>query len=304
MSALESVEVSKKYPDGTVALHDVSIEVPSGSIFAMLGENGAGKTTFLSIASTILRQTGGIMKVLGHDALTEANKVKGMIALVPQEADPMGFMTPEEFVMLYLVSRGLDRMSAYQASSEALQDLGLSDQKKKIIDTLSGGLRRRVLLAAALASDAQLIMLDEPTRGLDPIARRTFWSKLFLKKSQGRTIILNTHYPDEAEAIGDSVAILHKGRVAFRGSIESARKDIGFSHKITLERDMSSFEKVMAFFRSANFKGKIMADESFVTVLTSEQEAKELAQGAVDRGGSVRVMPSNLEDLFLMKVRS
>ena len=178
----------------------MTLTIPRATIFTLLGKNGAGKTTFLRMAATQLKPTSGKIKVLGFDAVSQTKEVRERIAAVPQEMRTFESLTPYDHVMMSLTSRGWHVTEARPQARKTLASLGLSPYSNVHADELSGGLRQRTLVAMALATEAELIFLDEPTIGLDPVARREVWKMIVNLKHAGKTILLTTHYLDEAES--------------------------------------------------------------------------------------------------------
>jgi len=208
--------LGKRYGD-TWALKDVTMEVEGGRVLALLGPNGAGKTTLVRILITELRPSEGRAWVAGFDVITQAEEVRRRIAAVPQEAKPINFATPYEFVLGYLLLRGVPLREARRLARWALEEMGLWEHRRKINAQLSGGLKRRVLIAAVLAANAEVVFLDEPTTGLDPVARRVVWGAIQRMSRSGVTILLTTHYVEEAESLSDVVAVLVSGRLVAMG---------------------------------------------------------------------------------------
>ncbi|MEM4576995.1 MAG: ABC transporter ATP-binding protein [Candidatus Nezhaarchaeales archaeon] len=224
MKAIISRDVWKTYKNGVTALKGVSFSVDKGKVVAILGRNGAGKTTWIKIASTQLLPTQGTVEILGYDVVSNPWNVRELIATVPQEGSPLDVLTPFEFVYSYLLIRGYERAEAKERSYEVLELLELKPYEKVTIGELSGGLKRRVMVATVLASGAEVMFLDEPTTGLDPLARRSVWKALREAKRLGGTMLLTTHYMDEVESLADNIVIIHDGKLMFTGSIEDARK--------------------------------------------------------------------------------
>ena len=203
--------VAKTYKSGTVALHPTDLEIRAGEIFALLGPNGAGKTTLISIICGIVTPSAGTITVDGHDALIDYKAARRAIGLVPQETSVDMFETVLATVRF---SRRLFGHSAHDAHVEqVLKDLSLWDKRNAKIMELSGGMKRRVLIAKALAHEPRILFLDEPTAGVDVALRRDMWALVHQLREKGTTIILTTHYIEEAEEMADRVGVISKGRL-------------------------------------------------------------------------------------------
>ena len=212
--ALSASRLTKVYrKSAKPALDSLDLQIDSGQIFTMLGRNGAGKTTFLRIASAQHMPTSGSVRVLGLDVVRDAKKLREKIAITPQEAETIYPLTPRDHVLLNLRMRGMEKEEAKKRAQEALDELELGEVADTNSDWLSGGLKQRVIVAMAMRTEAELIFLDEPTIGLDPVNRRKVWEQLTRLKKDGKTIILPTHYMDEAEALSDNLVIVNRGRV-------------------------------------------------------------------------------------------
>jgi ABC-2 type transport system ATP-binding protein len=194
-------------------LRGVTFEVGRGVVLGVLGPNGAGKTTLVRILTTELMPSEGRALVAGFDVVKEPEKVRKVIAAVPQESRPIDFLTPYEFVLSYLLLRGLSLREARRRAREVLQVFGLWEVRDRDVDALSGGMKRRVLVAAVFAADAEVVFLDEPTTGLDVYSRRLVWNAVSELKKRGATVVLTTHYVEEAAALSDAVLVLNRGRV-------------------------------------------------------------------------------------------
>ena len=294
-AVLASEELRKTYKPDTVALDGVSLAVKKGTVFGLLGANGAGKTTFVRIVATQLIPSSGSVMVLGFDAVKEPQMVRRRIAVVPQEGRPLLLQTPFEHVVTYLMSRGLSYGQAKRRAGETLAELNLAQYRNTLCANLSGGLRQRVLIAMAMSSDAELLVLDEPTIGLDPIARIDVWNLVRRYVSDGRTILLTTHYMDEAEQLSDSIAIINKGRLVSLGTPSGIKKSLKATHTVivrTAAEDVSEFE---AF-------GKVLRAGAGIRVLTGQEGAAALAALCTGRGYDVTVRQSSLEDVYISEV--
>lgn len=212
MSPILSVSaVTKTYKSGQVALHEIDLAVAKGEIFALLGPNGAGKTTLISIICGLVSMTSGWIFVDGHDIITDYRAARAMIGLVPQEIALDIFATVEDTVRF---SRGLfGRRAAPDHIEQLLRDLSLWDKRNTRVIELSGGMKRRVMIAKALSHEPDILFLDEPTAGVDVSLRRDMWELVRRLRDRGVTIILTTHYIEEAEAMADRVGVIDRGRL-------------------------------------------------------------------------------------------
>jgi ABC-2 type transport system ATP-binding protein len=217
--------VSKTYGSGTHALHPVDLEIARGEIFALLGPNGAGKTTLISIICGIVTPSSGTITVDGHDTLRDYKAARRMIGLVPQELSVDMF---ETVLATVTFSRRLFGRSGHSAYIEqVLRDLSLWDKRDARIMELSGGMKRRVLIAKALAHEPEVLFLDEPTAGVDVALRRDMWKLVHRLRERGVTIILTTHYIEEAEEMADRIGVINKGRLLLVEEKAALMKKLG-----------------------------------------------------------------------------
>ena len=235
MDVITATGLGKTYPGGTEALRDISFAIQKGEIFCLLGRNGAGKTTLLRILATQLRPTTGHATVLGHDVLAEPNAIRPRIAVVPQEARPQMLLSPYDHILYFCLIRGQSRTQARERTKKVMEDLGLWEHRDKLASDLSGGLRQRLIIAMAMVGDPEVLFLDEPTIGLDPLGRRSVWHMLRELTRKGATILLTTHYLDEAEILADHLLIVDKGRTAFLGTVAEAKGDTGIGMRVIVE---------------------------------------------------------------------
>ena len=225
MQILSVSGVSKTYGSGHKALDSVDLEIRRGEIFALLGPNGAGKTTLINIVCGIVVPSSGTILVDGHDALREPREARSRIGLVPQELSVDMFETVMATVRF---SRGLFGKAPDNAYCErVLKDLSLWDKRNEKIKDLSGGMKRRVLIAKALAHEPELLFLDEPTAGVDVSLRRDMWKLVLGLRERGTTIILTTHYIEEAEEMADRVGVIDKGRLLLVEEKTALMKKLG-----------------------------------------------------------------------------
>ncbi|MEK1867958.1 MAG: ABC transporter ATP-binding protein, partial [Ensifer adhaerens] len=212
MAPIVSVSnLSKTYASGFKALKGVSLDIEEGEILALLGPNGAGKTTLISIICGIVNPSGGTVMVGGHDVVRDFRETRAMIGLVPQELTTDAFETVWNTVTF---SRGLHGKKPNPAHIEkVLKDLSLWDKKDNMLRELSGGMKRRVLIAKALSHEPRVLFLDEPTAGVDVNLRKSMWEVVERLRASGVTIILTTHYIEEAEEIADRIGVINGGKI-------------------------------------------------------------------------------------------
>jgi ABC-2 type transport system ATP-binding protein len=223
----------KEYKDGTRAIRGIDLEVRSGEVVAVLGPNGAGKTTFLRQLTTELRPSGGTIRVFGIDVVSEPQRAKRLMGITPQEAGMFESLTVYEHLQLFARLKGLSGRAASSATVEVLDLLGLAEHARRSVGSLSGGLRRRILIGLALLGRPPLLILDEPTTGLDPASRRTVWSVLRQIVQRGTTVVLSTHYMEEAERLSDRIAIIDSGRVIAFGTVRELLARLQESYRLS-----------------------------------------------------------------------
>jgi ABC-2 type transport system ATP-binding protein len=219
-SALSIKNVTKTYGNGVQALKGVSLEIPKGDFFALLGPNGAGKTTIIGITTGLVNKTGGTVEVFGHDIDRETELAKTNIGLVGQEINFNPFEKPLDIVVNQAGYYGIPRKLALPRAEKLLTDLGLKDKMLQNGLTLSGGMKRRLMIARALVHQPRFLILDEPTAGVDVELRRSMWDYLRTLTSEGLTILLTTHYLEEAEQLAKHVAIINKGQIVANGTMD------------------------------------------------------------------------------------
>ncbi len=229
--------------------------------------------------------------MLGHDIRTEERAIRTRIACVPQESRPLYFLNVEEVIYLYLKLRGLDPKESRRRTRDVLEELSLTNYRRILVSRLSGGIRRRTMCAMVLASDADVLFLDEPTTGLDPIARREVWQAIRRASRENRTIVLTTHYLDEAEALSSRLALIESGRLKLEGSPADLRARVRYPYRVTIQ---GSFPR-----EELDSYGKVSEIEGGMLLFTREQEAHEVARRALERGLRISMGPVSLEDIFL-----
>ena len=273
------------------ALDAVDLTVETGRLFGLLGRNGAGKTTFIKIASTLLAPTEGSVHLFGHDVVREPWKVRPDIAIVPQEGRPYYHLTPREHIYEYLRVRGGARESAKDRTEEVLTAMGLQSYATEPSFRLSGGLQQRTLVAMILATRAPFLFLDEPTLGMDPFARRQVWTVIRDATRHGSTVVLTTHYLDEAEQLAEELAVVEGGHVLYRGAPDALKATVRREVRLQFSGGFSK-EELAPY-------GQVLVDRQRLTLLTGRASVRELTDLALTRGSDVTVGPVTLEEAFL-----
>lgn len=211
--ALTLRQLRKTYANGPEALRGIDLEVAEGEFFALLGPNGAGKSTTIGIICSLVRKSGGSVQVFGHDLDRELSAAKACIGLVPQEFNFNQFEPVVEILVNQAGYYGIPRELAHQRAATYLKQLGLWEKRRVMARELSGGMKRRLMIARALVHEPKLLILDEPTAGVDIEIRRSTWDFLRATNARGTTIILTTHYLEEAESLCRHIAIIDQGRI-------------------------------------------------------------------------------------------
>jgi ABC-2 type transport system ATP-binding protein len=276
--------LTKTYASGFQALKNVDLDIQRGEIFALLGPNGAGKTTLIGIVCGIVNPTSGTVTVAGHDHIRDYRAARSLIGLVPQE------LTTDAFESVWATvsfSRGLFNKPANPGHIEkVLRDLSLWDKKDSKIMTLSGGMKRRVLIAKALSHEPQILFLDEPTAGVDVELRKDMWDVVRSLRAAGTTIILTTHYIEEAELMADRVGVINKGELILVEDKSELMRQLGKKQlRIELQQKLDGLPPQLAPYRLA------LAEDGRKLIYSYE------AQG--ERRGITRL----LEELFRLNIR-
>lgn len=289
MGKLECNELTKVYKDHQKALDKVTLSVETKGIFALIGRNGAGKTTLIRILATELEPTSGTANINGIDIISHADKLREKIAIVPQEARAIRWMTPKQTVMSYLLWRGYPYKQANQLAVESLKKLNLESYANTLNSNLSGGTKRKVLIATVTASEAEIIFLDEPTTGLDPISRRELWD-ILRELGKNRFIFLTTHYLEEAERLADQIGILKEGKIVSIGSLSDLRQSSRFQYSIQLP------PKVQV---PTVTDGEVtISNSGYTQIMTNEAEAFRLARIFAEQEVKFSITPITLDDIF------
>jgi ABC-2 type transport system ATP-binding protein len=304
MNIISVAHLSKTYASGFRALKDVSLDIRQGEIFALLGPNGAGKTTLIGTICGIVNPGEGTIRVDGHDIATDYRAARAMIGLVPQELTTDAFETPWGAVSF---SRGLFGKPANPAHIEkVLRQLSLWDKKDNRIMTLSGGMKRRLLIAKALSHEPRILFLDEPTAGVDVELRRDMWQLVRSLQADGVTIILTTHYIDEAEEMADRIGVISKGEIILVDEKAELMRKLGRKQMtLQLQEPLAQVPPRLAAYhlQLAGQGGELIytydekADRGGIAALL-----KDLDEAGI-RFRDLHTTQSSLEDIFVTLVR-
>jgi len=303
--ALEIKDLKKEYEDVT-ALDGVSLTVPEGSFFGLLGPNGAGKTTFINTLVGLVRKSGGTARVFGHDVEDDYQEARNAIGLAPQEFNVDRFFPIREVLEHKAGYHGIPAHDARERADEILKKVGIYDKRDTRFDWLSGGMKRRFLLARALITDPDLLILDEPSAGVDVQLRRDLWDLVRDLNDQGTTILLTTHYIEEAERLCDEVAILDSGRVRAVATPEELKGRGADRIVVELRDPPSTMPDLLADddrVESVDIEGHKLE----VTAREGGLVAPELVR-ALDRAGleivDLEIARTSLEEIFVEMTRT
>ncbi len=277
---VEVRQLNKRYQNGPQANQDISLTVEWGEALGVMGPNGAGKTTLVRQITTELLPTSGQVRVLGIDAVTQPNEVKARIGVVPQEARLFEGLSVHQHLRIFGKLRGLSRRNARQRADELMDHLDLERYRDTATSRLSGGLRRRLLVGIALLAEPDVLILDEPTVGLDVESRQRLWDVIRSYRQRDAAVLLTTHYMEEAETLCDRIGIIQEGRLIAIDTVANLRASIGHEYKLVYE-----------------------TDEGRQTVYGNDQAALA-AQVRADGVDEYAVMRTTLEDVYLALTRA
>ena len=296
MIALEIEGLTKEYKNGFKALHGINLSVQKGDFYALLGHNGAGKSTTIGIVSSLINKTVGRVKVFGYDLDEQPSLLKQQIGLVPQEFNFNQFEKVQDILVNQAGYYGIPRREALQRAEIWLKKLDLWDKKDQQAMRLSGGMKRRLMIARALMHNPQLLILDEPTAGVDIELRRTMWTFLRELNLQGTTIILTTHYLEEAEMLCRNIGIIQQGRLV----VNMAMKDL--LAKLESEIFILDLELKSPLPQIENYKVTLLDGNTVEVEVKREQGLNQLFTQLSEQGIkvlSMRNKANRLEELFV-----
>ena len=300
--ALRIRGLSKTYGNGVEALQGIDLDVPEGEFFGLLGPNGAGKSTTIGVVTSLVNRSGGTIEVFGVDTERDLEGAKRLIGVVPQELNINQFEQPLQIVAQQAGYYGVPWREARERASECLKWMGLWDKRSVMARSLSGGMKRRLMIARALVHGPRLLILDEPTAGVDIEIRRATWELLQEINAAGTTIILTTHYLEEAEALCRRIAIIDGGRIVQDTDTRSLLAQLAIETFVLDPR-----EPLQAAPEIDGYETRLREDGSFEVEVARSASINELFR-ALDRAGiqvrSMRNKANRLEELFLRLVET
>lgn len=304
LPALEVNDLTKVFPPNTVAVENVSFSIKQGDFFALLGPNGAGKSTTLGIISALTNKTKGEIKIMGYDIDRSPFAARKMLGVMPQEVNVGAFETPEQILMTQAGYFGIPRSKAYDSVVAMLKKTDLWEKKDTQVRHLSGGMKRRLMVARALVHGPKVLILDEPTAGVDVELRQTMWTFIKDLNKQGLTVILTTHYLEEAENMCNRIALIHKGRVHTDMNMKTLLKQVSHNHYV-LDLAYSVNQKQI---ETINIGQSTLVDQFTLEIetdkaITLNDIFSELTQKGIIVQ-SIRTKSTKLERLFINIARS
>lgn len=290
-------ELTKTYKE-TVAIGGISFEVAPGESFGLLGPNGAGKSTTMRMIGAVSTRTSGDLSILGLDPDRHGPEIRAQLGVVPQQDNLDNELKVRDNLLVYGRYFGLPRAEIATRADELLEFAQLADRAKAKIDELSGGMKRRLTIARALINSPRILLLDEPTTGLDPQARHILWDRLFRLKEQGTTLVLTTHYMDEAEQLSDRLIVVDKGRIMAEGSPASLIREHSSREVLEVRFGSDRNATVGAELAGIGDRIDILPDRILIYTANGEEALSEVARRGLHPITSL-VRRSSLEDVFL-----
>lgn len=301
MHALEIRNLTKTYATGTFALDGINLTVNEGEFFALLGPNGAGKSTTIGIISSLVNKSAGKVKIFGIDIDSDFAKARSHIGLVPQELNFAQFESVYDIVVNQAGYHGIPRRVAVNKAEFYLEQLGLWDRRNDRSRDLSGGMKRRLMIARALVHEPKLLILDEPTAGVDIELRRSMWDFLYKLNEAGTTIILTTHYLEEAEHLCRNIAIINRGKIIENTSMKDL---LGKIHAEVFVLDLK--QPLLAAPTGGDFQFHLSDETTLEVMVYSEQSMNDVFRFLSDNSiqvSSMRGKANRLEELFVNLVQ-
>lgn len=294
---IRAVNIVKKYDD-FVAVNGISFEVARGESFGLLGPNGAGKSTTMKMIAAVSTRTSGELTVLGLDPNTDGPAIRSQLGVVPQEDNLDQELRVRENLITYGRFFGMSHAEVGKRADELLEFAQLSDRAKAKVEPLSGGMKRRLTIARSLMNDPQMLLLDEPTTGLDPQARHILWDRLFRLKENGTTLVLTTHYMDEAEQLSDRIIVVDKGEIMAEGSPAHLIRTYSTREVLEVRYGSDKNASVAKKIADVGERQEILPDRILIYSADGERDLAEITSRGHHPTTSL-VRRSSLEDVFL-----
>ena len=289
--------LTKRFGD-LVAVDDVDFDIAPGRAFGFLGPNGAGKTSTMRMIASVSPVTSGELRVLGLDPATEGAELRARLGVVPQEDTLDTELTVYENLYIYGRYFGLSGTTLKERVDELLDFVQLSERRNSIVEPLSGGMKRRLTIARGLINQPELLILDEPTTGLDPQARHALWDRLYRLKQQGVTLIITTHYMDEAEQLCDRLVVMDKARIAAEGSPAELIAEFSTREVVELRFPVGAQEAAVPRLEGIGRRVEELPDRILIYTANGDQTTHEISERGIHPEAMV-VRRSTLEDVFL-----
>ncbi len=294
---ITAAHLRKTYKD-VVAVDDISFEVAQGESFGLLGPNGAGKSTTMRMIGAVSTRTSGSLDILGLDPNEHGPEIRSQLGVVPQQDNLDAELRVRDNLIVYGRYFGIPRAVIAKKADELLEFAQLTEKAKSKVDDLSGGMKRRLTIARGLVNDPRILLLDEPTTGLDPQARHILWDRLFRLKEQGTTLVLTTHYMDEAEQLCDRLIVVDKGRIMAEGSPASLIRDYSSREVLEVRFGSDNNASVAKKLKNAGDRVEVLPDRILVYSANGEAELEKITSAGLKPITSL-VRRSSLEDVFL-----
>jgi lipooligosaccharide transport system ATP-binding protein len=296
-AVITASSLTKKYKD-VAAVEGISFEVAPGESFGLLGPNGAGKSTTMRMVGAVSTRTSGELRILGLDPDEHGPEIRAQLGVVPQADNLDQELRVRDNLIVYGRYFGIPRRQVAKRADELLEFAQLSDRAKSRVDDLSGGMKRRLTIARALVNDPRILLLDEPTTGLDPQARHILWDRLFRLKEQGTTLVLTTHYMDEAEQLCDRLVVVDKGAIMAEGSPAALIKQYSTREVVEVRFGSERNAAVAQQIAGIGDRIEVLPDRILIYSDNGEVELSEIVRRGLNPITSL-VRRSSLEDVFL-----
>jgi lipooligosaccharide transport system ATP-binding protein len=284
--------------DGFTAVDGIDVDVRRGEAFGFLGPNGAGKSSTMRMIGCVSPPTDGVLRILGKDPLRDGPAIRAKLGVCPQLDNLDSELTVRENLTTYARFFGINRKIARQRADELLEFVQLAERATSKVEPLSGGMKRRLTIARALVNEPEMVLLDEPTTGLDPQARHLVWERLFRLKQQGVTLVLTTHYMDEAEQLCDRLVVMDAGKIVAEGSPRALIERYSTREVVELRFNVESQEVFADKLTGVGERLEVLPDRVLLYVADGDEAVAEVHRRALNPA-TVLVRRSSLEDVFL-----